>query len=295
MATFISNQHIDGKINLSEFIETLEVNGYDFDSYDDLIDASAHLFKLCNNKTFLVDYLNSELKDLLSFSFKNVYGPQSFVIHSNERFFLRANVWKPISKVEKILPNFRYDAVHDHNFDIVTVGYIGSGYQSHFYHCANRVVGYLGEKVDIKLKETLTLKEGTTLLIKAKDDIHEQLPPEEFSISINLIPRNLRSSGPQLEFDVDRKIVCRYLHSQNIDTLLILAGIIGNENTIEHLQAIAQSTDSPIQRALCSSAILNLDPSYDVDYMLDNDNNCKIYFESLALEKEDFGKLYKRL
>src|SRR5690349_24150140 len=172
-------------LSLSEFIDCIDAKGYDFLDDTDLIDAAKYLKKLANNKDFLLDLMFEELRTLGEFQQRNFYGPQVFMLHRTKTYFVRANVWKPISNMERAVPDFQYDVCHDHNFDILTVGYLGPGYHARAYtYGARKVVGMLGEKVDLISEGIFTLHQGSVALYRAKRDVHIQLPSDELSISL---------------------------------------------------------------------------------------------------------------
>jgi len=63
---------------------------------------------------------------------------------------IRANIWKPISSLEASIGGFLYDICHDHNFDILTIGYAGPGYKARTYeYSLQGVEGVLGEEIDL--------------------------------------------------------------------------------------------------------------------------------------------------
>jgi hypothetical protein len=217
----------------------------------DLIDCAKYLKELANNKTFLLDLLFAELTDAAEFQSANLYGPQVLILHRAEKYFVRANVWKPISEMEKAVPDFQYDVCHDHNFDILTVGYFGPGYRARTYtYDASTVVGALGEKVELIPGGIFTLDLGKVALYRAKKDVHIQLPPDELSISLNVIPRNSKTDELQWQFDEETGRICRYLQSSGSETVVRFSGILGDETWLEPLERIAASHPSPQMRAL---------------------------------------------
>ena len=88
-------------ISLEEYIQAIDSGRYDFSSQADLIDSARFLRRLANNRTFLLDKMFAELKTIADFQRTNYYGPQVFMLHVAEKYFVRANVWRPLSQVEK--------------------------------------------------------------------------------------------------------------------------------------------------------------------------------------------------
>jgi hypothetical protein len=253
----------DECFTLDEFIESLEQEGYDLSDQDDLVASAPYLKKLANNKNFLVDRMLSELKDIISFQSRNSYAPEVLLLHATSRYFVRANIWKPISKIEKQVPGFRYDVCHDHNFNILTAGYLGPGYQcrTYTYNYAD-CAGILGETLPLTPEGVFTLSEGKVALYRAKRDVHIQLPPERLSVSINLIPRGSVQNEMQFQIDESTHKICRYLDFSGADAVVRLAGLLGAEEHIEPLACIAKEHPSAKLRALACVSLLQLAPKH---------------------------------
>jgi hypothetical protein len=249
-------------IDLPDYIDLLESQRYDLSSHDDLIDSARYLQQLNNNKGFLIDHMCQELRDINAFQKTNFYGPQVFILHSNDRYFLRAVVWNPVSKVERAIANFKYDICHDHNFDILTAGYCGPGYESRGYTYDNsQVKGMLGEKVHLEPQGTFTLSEGKIMLYRAKQDIHIQLPPARVSVSLNLIPRSHQINQPQFQFDETTHRICRYLHSSGSELVVRMAGVLGDPQALEPLDAIFRHNTNPHLQAFAAQSMIQIDPA----------------------------------
>lgn len=240
----------DERLSLQEYIEFLEQGRYDLTDHNDLIASAPYLKKLGNNKDFLIDQVFAELKNCLQFQETNIYVPEVLLLHTTSNYFIRANIWKPITKVEEQIPGFRYDVRHDHNFDILTIGYLGPGYRSRAYtYDRTTCVGMLGETVDLTSEGVFTLTEGKVALYRAKRDVHIQLPPERLSVSINLIPKGGAQNEVQLQFDESSRI-CRYLNFTGAEVVVRLAGLLGSRECLEVLARIANQHPNAKIRAL---------------------------------------------
>jgi hypothetical protein len=243
----------DVSIALSDFIAILKNRKYDMCDRASLFEVATHFRHLSNNKTFLVDVILNELCSDGPFQAKNVYGPTVFMVHTCEDYFIRANLWRPISELERSIEGFRYDICHDHNFDILTVGYFGPGYRARTYsYDASVISGVLGERIAIKNEGEIQLTEGKMMLYKAKRDIHIQLPPKSLSISLNFIPRNKWISQPQYQFDEDSGVIVRYLHSLGNELTVRMAGVLGDDRAFNYLDQIRRTHPSPHLRALAA-------------------------------------------
>lgn len=248
-------------IELEEYINTLQEMKYDLTCHDDIIDSAKYLKQLSNNKAFLINYLCEELKDIASFQKANYYGPQVFIIHTAEKYFIRAVVWNPISKAELAIKEYKYDICHDHNFDILTIGHFGPGYESRCYTYDNtKVTGLLGEKIKMIKEETLTLSEGKIVLYRAKKDIHIQLPPTNLSISVNLMPRSSQRNQPQFQFDEETHQLCKYIQLSGSELIVRMAGILGDDHFADMLDSIFKSTSNPHIKALSAISSIQISP-----------------------------------
>lgn len=253
----------DGRsLSLDEFITRIDKQGYDMNDPASLVDIAPDFRRLANNKTFFSELMFDELEKTIEFQGQNLYGPTVFILHSCPNYFIRANIWKPISQVERTIEQFRYDICHDHNFDILTVGYFGPGYRSRVYrYDASEVEGVLGERVTMIPEGEITLEEGRVLLYRAKRDIHIQLPPPSLSVSLNLIPRNDSIQMPQFQFDEETRTICRYLQNSGAELVVRLAGMVGGDRVPDALDRIRRTHPAPHVRALAAVSHFMLVPA----------------------------------
>ena len=248
-------------LSLDEYVECLEQGRYDLSDHNDLIASAPYLKKLGNNRDFLIDRIFTELKNSLQFQETNIYAPEVLLLYATSRYFIRANIWKPITKIEELVPGYRYDVCHDHNFDILTIGYLGPGYRSraYTYDCTN-CLGMLGETIDLVSEGIFTLSEGKMALYRAKQDVHIQLPPEQLSVSINLIPKGDAQNETQLQIDKSSRTICRYLGFSGAEVVVRLAGLLGSYEHLEVLARIANQHPSAKTRALALVSQLRIAP-----------------------------------
>jgi hypothetical protein len=244
------------EVSLQEYVEALDAENYDFSSRDDVIDSAKWLKRLANNRNFLLNALYTELKSTTEFQKNNYYGPQVFLLHSTKSYLLRAVIWRPLSALQKNMSGFRYDILHDHNFDILTIGYAGPGYTTRNYsYDKSRVVGLLGEDTHMIKKDPFTLSEGTIALYRAKHDIHIQLPPPALSVSLNLIPRTATENEIQYQIDEDSGRIIRYIQASGTELVVRLAGILGEQSFLKPLSVVARDHPSLYLRALAIASI----------------------------------------
>jgi hypothetical protein len=228
-------------VEFDEFVAFFTAQGPRVLEHD--LDASARMMRrLANNRRFLVERLNEELAaldNLKSFQSNNLYTPQVFLLHADPSFFVRVCVWEPLRKRpgETL---FFYESAHDHNFSFMTVGYHGSGYRTEIaeYDPAT-LLGYVDEPVPMRFLEETTLPLGKVMFFRQSIDIHTQLPPEELSISINVLKRPGNERPDQYFFDMQRGLSKGKADKNPNAMLARLAGAVGDETTLGLLEEIA--------------------------------------------------------
>ena len=235
-------------ITLPELIEALNDPHFDPTDEDNFAAAGPLLKRLANNRQFLAEIAVAELKDRCRRqSASNRYSSQVILLHrASEKYFLRANFWpSPRDSVFKTSGTspFFYHVPHDHNFSFLTVGYLGPGYWSDYYeYDYETVVGIPGESVDLKFIEKSRLEPGKVMLYRAHRDVHDQLPADELSISLNIM-----QAGPhvpflsQYRFDVKEKKIANILSRSSAEGLLALAVHYGGGNGRDLVESFAAS------------------------------------------------------
>lgn len=123
---------------------------------DSILGASDILAALANDRELLVNAINSSLAEVDDYVNDNMgVSSQSIILHSDPTFKIRANVWKkPVARAGSMAHDsnlYSYHYAHNHNFELLTVGYLGSGYWTEIHECKpNDIQGYIGEKVELK-------------------------------------------------------------------------------------------------------------------------------------------------
>ncbi len=274
-------------ITLPEYQEYVKTNVVAKDK-DSILESSSMLKALSNNKNFLAEIINSELKDLNQFQKSNLYTAQTILLGGGDDFLIRANVWLPPCKSQRLKAIedkvYSYLLPHDHNFDFLTIGHFGPGYETSIYEYDYAdTIGKPGEEVDLKLLEHTRLDEGKMMFYRSGKDVHTQFHPDDLSISLNLllIPDQVTIQD-QYYFDTDKKIISGYVEA-NVETrnlLLKLAGLIGNDETRNHLEFIAQKHPARRNRIQAYDSLAKLCPDDHEQIwkraLLDNETLVKI-------------------
>ncbi len=227
----------EAPLELGDVVEALNRDWFDPLDEESFAAAAALLKGLANNRRFLTDIALAELKDRCRRQTReNRYSSQVIMLHrASEKYFIRANFWPSerdsIVKSSGVSPFF-YHVPHDHNFSFLTVGYMGPGYWSDYYeYDYDKVAGYPGEKVDLRFIEKSRLEEGKVMLYRAHRDVHDQLPADEMSISLNIMEASLRQPFlNQYRFDVKKCEVAGILTRSSTEALLALAAHCGDGN-----------------------------------------------------------------
>lgn len=150
------------------------------------------LASLAANPDFLADAAITVLKRRRE-RVTPIWGSQALTLATGSRFVLRASLW-PGAR-DAILSDsgpgaFFYGVPHDHDFAFLTCGYAGPGYLSEEWEVdANIPAGTPGECVALRGQGRHRLIAGQIRHYRAYRDVHAQIAPEAFSVSLNLLAR----------------------------------------------------------------------------------------------------------
>jgi hypothetical protein len=216
------------------------------------------LGRLQLNRNFLIEYVINELeKGLTNFEIHNRYTPPCLVLASGPDFMVRANLWRATKDYERMDIN-TYGLAHDHNFDFLTINYLGPGYVSNmFLYDNNKVHGYIGEKVELINNGQLRLADGEMYLYRKSLDVHEQLPPIADSITINVMA-TLRSSASRNQYIFDTRrseIIDVFGGFHRQEHVYAMALSLNNEECNDLMKSIALSTECGLTRSYLLSSL----------------------------------------
>jgi len=234
-------------IELGDLVERLEGEGFDPSDEDSMAAFGPELRKLANNRRFLGDLVVEELKRHCSTqSVRNQYSSQVILLHgSSRKFLIRANFWP--AENDGVMVNsgrdpFFYGLAHDHNFSFLTVGYLGTGYWSDCYeYDYDKVLGVPGERVELRFLERARLSPGKVLLYRKHRDVHSQLPPDDLSVSLNVLALSPASEFlDQYSFDLDRSAISGVINASGLETMVRLAAHFGEGNGLDLIESFAR-------------------------------------------------------
>ena len=224
----------DTAMGLDECVALLSERGFDPADEGSLLAAADDLRRLGNDRRFLGDILIDELKRRCAADpGATSYGPMVVLLsRPSGRFFLRANIWP--SRDEHVMrasgeAPFYFDVPHDHNFSFLTLGYFGPGYWSDYYeYDYDRVVGYVGEPVDLRFVERSRLEQGKLMLYRAHRDVHVQYPADALSVSLNIMHMAPHQTWfDQYRFDVAAGRIAGILSHGSSEVMVRLAVALG--------------------------------------------------------------------
>jgi hypothetical protein len=221
------------------------------------------LQRLAANREFIRDALLGELRRIASERHLASFAPQSFIIHRDSPFSLRLNLWLPPTgssrKIEQEARVFSYDRAHDHNFSLLTVGAAGPGYKTRIFEYDSRSIGgYNGEFVEMTFLEDTMLPVGKGMIYRPSRDIHIQMPPDQPSMSLNLlIAEKEIVEAPQYFFDIKTSSLV-IMNDNEIGRrvgFLEAVGHFADEKCASLLFDVARQSRNPSIRAAAMHAI----------------------------------------
>ncbi|WP_062267952.1 HEAT repeat domain-containing protein [Endozoicomonas arenosclerae] len=250
-------------IPLDEFYSLCDRS--DLQSEEDLEKLVPALKHLANNRQFLEQYFCDYLNELNEP--EHSFLPPVFMPRVGKSYIFRIVIWPVIDPAEwgnQLL----YHYPHNHDVGFITCGYTGSGYHTDIYsfdyeHCT----GLVGEEVDLEFQENTMLPPGKIMKYKAGTDMHIQYPPEELSVSLNVIKREARKNIVECSFDMEKRTVMG--HSIKIpvqESVFNAVCTLGNENSKDRLVDIAQRHPFMRVRAAAWHALIEFNPA-DRDYL----------------------------
>jgi hypothetical protein len=252
-------------VTLEEFIDHVHTN---VDLRDmDSVAAAAPMFRgLANDRELVVRQLNRQVKE--HFRSEVIPSVQALFLGDGRDFYVRANIWPSSADLASgrvYQDQFTYNMLHDHNYNFMTVSYHGPGYVTEIYeYDHDRVEGYVGEKVDLRFVERVHFTKGMLMLYHASVDVHTQLPPDDLAITLNfMISTPEVRLRDQYFFDTAEGTILE--HPGELDTsrrisMVKMAGHVGNGETRQMLDDLAQQHPCRRTRLAASGALVRLEP-----------------------------------
>lgn len=258
-------------IDLEELVAILLRERVDTQDHESMIAAGGALRRLANNRTFLADMILKSVKDHpFVEQGASTYGPQVMILvpptEPTSNFLVRANIWPAAADHATRASGpaqFGYHQPHDHCFNFLTVGYSGPGYRSNYYeYDYQKTSGYPGESVELSFIEQSCLHEGRVMLYRAFVDVHDQLPPESMSISINVMEASARGLVyDQYSFDVGKRVVTGIINPLPSSALMEMIAGLGDDDSQDFLVETAARHGKDRVRFAALKALASAAPS----------------------------------
>ncbi len=259
-------------ITLDALTDALDSTAFDPHDEDSFAALGPLLAQLGRNRSFLADLAIEELKlRCTRQSAANGYGPQVFLLRPpNGRYVIRANFWPAaddaVVRASGTAPFF-YGLPHDHNFPFLTYGYLGPGYWSDYYEYDGRAAaGSASDVAGLRFVERSRLEPGKLMLYRMQRDVHVQLPPDSFSVSLNILGQH--PSHPwidQYRFDIARNRIAEGLTTAPSEGLVTLAAHLGGGNALDLIDYIVRHHPHPRMRRTAAAALRSVHAPSDMD------------------------------
>lgn len=256
-------------VDLAQFLEGCRELKLDAAEPEGLIAGAPLLKRLTANRRFFAQFLAGYLDAFLTDRKGTDHTGQVFPLGSiDDNHYGRACIW-PSSDDEmyrKTGPGlFYYEEPHDHNFSFITIGYHGPGYRSDYYEVRSDTTDWHpGTSVELVPAGRKTLEPGKIFLYRKAIDVHSQIPPEQTSISVNIVAAKADNSSDQQHiFTRDVKAVS-YVHHQRVNyPIFAAAASLDIDNNFERLARLSETHSDGFIRfyALKALASSKADPA----------------------------------
>lgn len=268
-------------IDLADYVEFCHSQKH-INDREHILSTAFMLKRLANNKIFLVDFLNSKLREISRYDVKTDFTPPSFYLYQSSLFSIRAAIWLPDDSKDGDIAK-GYGVTHNHHFDFLTCGYTGPGYRTVIHSCApENLHGVIGETLEMEFQEETRLTEGKLMFYRHTGDIHAQHPPKALSISINLIFPTHPDAGIQCAIDPkNRKLIAHLDGLPTTTRLMAAARLMHDDDTINHLQNIALNHYCPRTRAMSFQSLMTINPSDQCRYFQQAEQDRHRYVRTL--------------
>ena len=243
-------------MTFDELVDALETECFDPHDEDSFAALGPLLARLGRNRGFLADLAIAELKTRCAGQGAiNSYGAQVFLLRPpNARFVLRANFWPSahdgIVQASGTAP-FVYGMAHDHNFPFLTYGYLGPGYWSDYWERnparPHEPMRFTGRR---------RIEPGQLMLYRMSRDVHAQLPPDSFSVTLNILGSHKSQRWiDQHRFDPATGAIAEVLTTAPPEGLATIAAHLGGGNGLDLIDHLARRHPHPRMRATALAAL----------------------------------------
>lgn len=173
------------------------------------------LIGFSNTENLLESSLNAFKGMLLAQDTNILYDTQSIILIKEPKYFVRANIWPNLDTHTKASTRqynntYSYKVPHNHGFSFLTACHYGPGYTTDVCEMTLSRESYdrlkIGEEFPRSKIQEHQLKKGTALQFDSIYDIHVQHPPEDMTITLNLVFHEDILHIPQYVVDLERSV-----------------------------------------------------------------------------------------
>jgi len=265
----------DVSLTLEEYCNEVQ-HHVDFDDLDSIAASAPWIMALANNRGLVTQHLNGLVREELGTpGIFTGLSAQVLPLANRSGFSVRAMLWPSTADIAsgRLFASNAYHLAHDHNFHFLTVPVFGPGYVTEIYEYDQAsIVGTVGETVDLKFLERVDFGGAMAMLYRAGRDVHVQLPPKEFSITLNLVihPRGPQSHSDQYFFDLETRRItglpCEQASARRVSAV-DMAGLLGDDNTRQLLADLSTDHLNQQTRLHAYSALLKLDSGRRAEHL----------------------------
>jgi hypothetical protein len=253
-------------VSLEEYVDYVE-RRVDLDDIDSVCESAPMFRALLNNRTLIRDFVDRELRRWREYQPGNPYVGQTLVFVDRPGFTIRANMWAPPERVERLSDGAfgTYAIAHDHNFSFMTGGYFGCGYATSIYEYDGLAIeGRKDEEVELRFLEDTTLPQDKIMVYRCAQDVHLQKPAEAFSVSLNLLITGESSRRPQYFFDLERSRIRASSYAEKGEAIALCelaehvggertAGLLADLSSVAHDPFVKKSAQNSLERLIAKS------------------------------------------
>lgn len=254
-------------ISLDEFHAFVR-SKVDVRDLDSLTTVAPMLRRLANDRELVVRALNDRIVERTTRD--STFSSQVLFLGRGPNYYIRANFWPSSADVtgdKAVLSDaFTYDVGHSHNYDFLTTCYSGPGYATDLYVVdPSKIEGYPGEKVELQFIQRMHFGLGMTMLYQADVDVHTQSSPADLTITLNFV-----AAPPEVHirdqhyYDLARGTLIDYPMGLDVSrrvSIVRLAALVRNDNTIDMLEHLAKSHPCKRTRLAAFESLVSIDPS----------------------------------
>ena len=261
---YVSDQSTKDEVSEDELVKFVNQN-VNPDNIDSIMNA-VPMLAAYNNQDVIGTIFKKYLENYREGSLAKSYTPQSYPIAVGSSFLLRMNLWTPcavrqdlqLAKIERTMNSI--DVAHDHNFNLLTIGHFGPGYNTDLFEYDERTIsGFVGEKVDLTSTGSAQLSRGKVILFEQNMDIHIQHAPESISASLNLVFQSSGgSNNRQYVFDTQAGRISSIAPTrvESRTSLLGLAFDLNKECLDERIMQVANRSECPYSREVAHDLMI---------------------------------------